>query len=400
MISFEEAQRLILDTAERLGTKKILLRESLGYVLAEDVKADFDIPPFNKSAMDGYAIKHEDVKTPLFQLYCKGEIAAGNVFKDAIKKGECVKIMTGSPLPDTTDSVIMVEHTKENKKTKIVEFFQSVEKGENVCIKGEEVKAGMIVLKKGTHMRIPELSTAASLGKTQLKVYRKPKVSVLSTGNEILEQNEKFEFGKIYNSNGPMLSALLSGINIEYEYLGIAKDTEADLTVKIRKGLQNNILLLSGGVSMGDYDLAPSVLKKCGVKEVFHKVAIKPGKPLFFGHSGKTLIYGLPGNPVSVFLNFLVNVKPAIDKMIGKIPSHDIEKGILMNDYRNKPGRKNFVPVMVKKSEEKTEVYPVKHYHGSGDISALTRANSFMIIEKDVSFINKNSIVEILPWKI
>jgi len=397
MISFEESFETVLNKAEILGEQIVPVSDSIGYVLAEDLVSEFDIPPFNKSAMDGYAVMANDVESIPALLKFTGEISAGAFYRHKLKRGECVKIMTGAPVPENADTVVMIEDTAERKNSRI-EFPKPVTKGSNICYKGEEVKTGTVVLGKGTRMRGPEVCVAASLGKSKIKVFKKPKICIISTGNELLEQNENYESGKIYNSNGPMISALLSHMNVTNNYLGIATDDEHDLTQKIEKGLAADILVLSGGVSVGDYDLVPEVLKRCGVETVFHKIAVKPGKPAFFGFKDKTLVFGLPGNPVAVFLHFHISVKPAIEKIMGMKPQLTWETGTMIEDYTNKPGRKNFIPAFSKKTLETTEVFPVKSYHGSGHIAALTKANSFMILEKDVTYVKKNTHVNILIW--
>lgn len=398
MIKFEEALKEILGRTRRLDIEQLPLVRAIGCVLAENVKAKHDMPPFDKSAMDGYALRSSDLKSVPEKLKCAGVIKAGRFYKKNIKKGECVKIMTGSPLPKGADSVVMVERTSEDEKRGWVKVLQGVRTGENVCFKGEDIKKGTVVLKKGTLIRGPEVSLASSLGRTKMKVYRKPSLAILNTGDEIVEPGNNLTYGKIYNSNGPMLLALLQNLNIKVKYLGIAEDEERGLKKLMAKGLKNDIFLLSGGVSMGDYDLVPDVLKKCGVKEVFHKIYMKPGKPVFFGTRGGRLVFGVPGNPVSTYLTFLVLIKPAIDKMMGKTPHLNIRRGRLKEDFRQKPGRKHFVPAKVLEREGQLHIYPVKKYHGSADMPSLSQANAFMIVEGKLSFLKRDSWVEVILW--
>ncbi len=422
MIKFEKALQEVLSRTRKLGMKSIPLKKAIGSVLAEDIRAKFDVPLFHKSAMDGYAVCAKDLKFAPIDLRCLGTVSAGGFYPGRVKKGECVKIMTGSPLPEGADSVVMVEFTKNSPLSSIlpleeglpscgwergnrwgcnsVRILCRVSKGENVCLKGEEIEKGEIVLKKGTLIRAPEVAILAMLGRSRVKVYRKPTVSILCTGDELIEPGHRLlKFSHIYNSNGPMLCSLLTSMNIENQYLGIAKDKARDLKKKIKEGLKVDLFILSGGVSMGEYDFVPEVLRNCGVKIVFHKVAMKPGKPILFGTKGKTLIFGVPGNPVATYLSFLLLIKPAIEKMIGRETSLKIVKGILKTDFRQKPGkRKHFLPVHIKRKEKQNEIFPVKTYHGSADIASLLPANGFMVVDADISFLKKNSEVNVIRW--
>jgi len=430
MIEFERALEEVLRRTRRLDIESLSLKEAIGSVLAEDVKSKFDIPSFHKSAMDGYAVCAKDIESAPVDLKCVGEIPAGRFYPGKVKKGECVKIMTGSPLPEGADSVVMIEFTESSPPSfilprkggggeesevlpldgsetpgdrwgcNLVRILHRVSKGENVCLKGEDIKKGKIVLKKGTVIRAPEVAVLAILGRAKIRGYRRPKASILCTGDELIEPGHRLlKFSHIYNSNGPMLRSLLSSMNIENQYLGIAKDKEEDLREKMKKGLKDDLLILSGGVSMGDYDLVPKVLRSCGVKVIFHKVSIKPGKPILFGLRGRKLIFGVPGNPVSTYLTFLILIKPAIEKMIGKKISLEIVKGIIKTDFRQKPGkRKHFLPVDVKMKHNERQIFPVKTYHGSADIASLLPANGFMVVDADVSFLKKNSKVDIILW--
>ncbi|MFC1454002.1 gephyrin-like molybdotransferase Glp [Verrucomicrobiota bacterium] len=427
MITFEEAFARVFTKAKRFEAKAVALHQAVGGVLAENVKAAFPMPPFNKSAMDGYAVRAADVKNVPVALKVEGVILPGKAFAKGIKKGCCAKIMTGAALPRGADCVVMVENTreseaprskaqgifaepseapsaqrlaaKEGKKKGYVRILKKARRWENVCFKGEDIRKGSIVLKKGTLMRPPEVAIAASVGRMELRVYRKPKVAILNTGDEIIEPGRRRSPGKIYNSNGPMLYSHLIAMGIETEYLGIARDKVKELKASVKKGLASDILILSGGVSMGDYDLVPGVLKACGVKEVFHKVSQKPAKPLFFGTRKGTIVFGVPGNPVSTFFVFCAYIRPAIEKMIGKdagLPQ--AERGILRVDFRQKPGRKHFVPARAHRENGTLMVAPVSSYHGSADIASVVKANAFMIVDGDISFVKKGEAVEALLW--
>ncbi|MBI5573922.1 MAG: molybdopterin molybdotransferase MoeA [Elusimicrobia bacterium] len=397
MISFNEAFKKVLARAKILDTEKLPTDEALGYILAEDIKAKCNIPPFNKSSMDGYAVRCRDLVHIPVRLKCIDIISAGQICKKTVGKGECVRIMTGSPLPKGTDSVVMVEHTKKNKNGR-VEILKNIKQGENISLRGENVRKGKIVLKKGTPIRAPEVSVISALGAIKVKVYRKPTAAIINTGNEIIEPGNDLIKGKIYNSNGPMLSSLLKKMNVQVAYRGIVGDEEKKLKKAIVEEMKNDILLVSGGVSVGDYDLVPSILNLCGVKKIFHTVKIKPGKPVFFGIKGRKIIFGIPGNPVSAYLIFLVMIKPAIEKMMGMTPGLNIKSGILKIDFRQHPGRKHFVPAFVIDNKNQISVLPISDYRGSADIGSLSKANAFMIVNENKSFLKKNSIVKLLLW--
>ncbi|NQU73634.1 MAG: molybdopterin molybdotransferase MoeA, partial [Candidatus Omnitrophica bacterium] len=229
MIKFEKAKDKIFNKTKRLeDTENLPLNKTIGLVLAEDIKAGLNMPPFNKSAMDGYAVRSCDLESVPGTLNCISAIKAGKSFKDEVKKGECVKIMTGSPLPKGADSVVMVEFTKE-KKNDSVEIFKKIMPGENVCPEGEDIEKDEVVLKKGMVVRGPEISVAASLGKKTMRVLKRPSLAVLNTGDEIVEPGNRLGYGKIYNSNGPMLISLIEAMGMKATYLGIARDKIKDL---------------------------------------------------------------------------------------------------------------------------------------------------------------------------
>ncbi|MDI6752206.1 MAG: molybdopterin molybdotransferase MoeA [bacterium] len=391
-MTFEDAFSKVIDSVKRLPPEEVDLLSGLGCVLAGDIKARFDIPPFDKSAMDGYAVRSEDLSSQN-ELLCIGELPAGIFQKFVVNKGECVRIMTGSPLPSGADAVVMKEDTEEKKER--IRILKPLRPLENVCSKGEDIQKGDIVLSHGSLLKAIEISLAASLGYTKVKIYRRPKVSILATGNEIIEPGEAISFGKIFNSNSYLLISILSLMKIPYTYLGIAKDNEDGLRSKIEEGLKSDLFILSGGVSVGDYDLVPKVLSVYNVKKIFHGISIKPGKPVFFGKTKKCFVFGLPGNPVSVFVGFLLFIKPALDKMMGRRPDLDIQKGRLTVDYHQKPGRKQFFPVKAI-FDEGWLVTPIKDYHGSADLASLSEANGFMIADSETSHLPKGANVEFI----
>lgn len=398
MITFEEALDEIIKHTAILGVKEVLIEESIGMILAEDIYSKIDMPPFNKSAVDGYALRASDVKTVPTVLKNIGMIKAGDNFKRRLKIGECVKIMTGAPLPEGADSVAMVEFTQAIGQE--ITILKSHGKKANVCLKAENLKSGQKVLAKGAQICASHVTVLAAIGRKFVKAIARPRAAILNTGGEIVPVGSKLLKNRIYNSNGPMLDALFRSDGIQARFLGVAKDDWRDLERKIKKGLDADVLLISGGVSVGDYDLVPDVLKGMGVKQVFHKVKIKPGKPLFFGVRNKTIIFGVPGNPLAGFLGYLVFVRPALRKMQGSKNYYPVfQEGVLENSFSQRANRKNFVLAGITKKLGRYCLSPLKS-HGSSDVVSLSRADGFFIADKDVVMMKKNSRVKFITWKI
>jgi len=397
MLTYEQALQAILNHARCLSARHTPIEEAVGRVLAEDIFSPIDMPPFDKSAMDGYALRSSDIANISVQLKCLGTIQAGEVFKQRLKSGCCIKIMTGAPMPQGADSVVMVEDTESQASQVLVK--RSVKPGENICVKAEDISRGSKIFSKNKLISISDIALLATIGRRFVKTIANPSVAVLNTGGEIIPVGRKLTENKIYNSNGPQLCALLRQDGITPRYLGIARDTPAILKKMISQGLTCDILLISGGVSMGDYDLVPSVLKQLGVKQLFHKVNIKPGKPLFFGVKNKKLIFGIPGNPVSNFLAYQIFIRLAIRKMMGIEECHlEIKTGIIKNEFRQKPGRKHFVLAKVVHSKNTCYLYPLPG-HGSADIAALSAADAFMLVDGEISQIKPGSKVEFITWR-
>ncbi len=397
MLSYEQALQEILRHARRIAARKTPIEDAVGRILAEDIFSRIDMPPFDKSAMDGYALRSFDTTNIPVQLKCLGTIQAGEVFNQSLKPCCCIKIMTGAPIPQGADSVAMVEDTLQHESQVLVK--RSVKPGENVCVKAEDIAKGSKLFSKGKLISISDIALLATIGRSFVKTIGSPSVAVLNTGGEIIPVGKKLPQNKIYNSNGPQLCALLRSDGISPHYLGIAKDEPAILKKMISQGLKCDIVLISGGVSMGDYDLVPAILKQMGVTELFHKVNIKPGKPLFFGIKNRKLIFGIPGNPVSNFVAYQIFIRPAIRKMMGTLDCNlEIKTGIIKNEFRQKPGRKHFVLAKVEQSKNVYYVYPLPG-HGSADIAALSAADAFMLVDGEIQRIKQNSKVEFITWR-
>lgn len=389
MISIDEALRIVMERVHPIkDIEEVDLMSARRRVLAEDITSDTDIAPFDKSAMDGYAVIAE---------LCPGqfdvieEIPAGYVPTKKVVPGVVSKIMTGAPVPEGADSVVMVEKTEESKKgEKKVKILTQVKKGENIIRQGEDVRKGEVVLKKGTVLGPADISVCATVGKKRVSVFNQMKVAILATGTELVEPDEIPSFGKIRNSNSYSLFSQVQSAGAIPEYLGIASDSEVDLSQKIKEGLNYDLLLISGGVSVGDFDLVPHVLKDCGVKIEFHKVCIKPGKPTVFGLTDKTVIFGMPGNPVSTLVIFELFVRQAIYKMSGRnVNKEPFFSAILKEDFkRKKSERDQIIPVRLFFENEVLKALPIE-YHGSAHILALSEANGLLRIPKDVFTLNK-----------
>ena len=386
MITIQEAYNIVLKNANPLETERVFFTDSLGRILAEDVKSDIEMPPFDKSAMDGYACRKEDLKNTLEVIEV---IPAGKMPVKEVGKNQCANIMTGAPIPKGADCVVQVELTELNgTKVKISE----IPKKDNISYQGEDVKVGTKVLDKGIKIEAQHIAVFAAVGNTEVLVYRKPKVGIISTGDELVEPQNKPSLSQIRNSNGYQLIAQVKACGAVTNYIGIAEDTPEDTFDKVNKALkENDIVLLTGGVSMGSFDFVPQVLEKAGVKIAFDAIAVKPGKPTTFGMAEDKFCFGLPGNPVSSFMQFELLVKPLIYTLMGQnfLPL-DIRMPMGVELKRRKADRKAYFPVYI----EKGEVLPVD-YHGSAHIHALSSAHGIIAMEIGKEVIKKGEMVHV-----
>jgi len=387
MIPLEKAYEIVLQNAFPLKTEKILFTDALGRILAEDVKSDIEMPPFDKSAMDGYACRKEDLKNTLEIIEV---IPAGKTPEKTIGKNQCANIMTGAPIPKGADCVVQVELTEESdgKTVKINE----IPARDNISYQGEDVKVGTKVLDKGTKIEAQHIAVFAAVGYTDVLVYRQPKVGIISTGDELVEPQNKPSISQIRNSNGYQLIGQVKSCGAIANYMGIAEDTPEDTFDKVSKALkENDIVLLTGGVSMGTFDFVPQVLEQAGVKILFDSVAVKPGKPTTFGMAGKKFCFGLPGNPVSSFVQFDLLVKPLIYTLMGQVYKPlDIQMPLGVDFKRRNPDRRAYFPIILKNGE----IFPVD-YHGSAHIHALSSAHGIIFMEIGQTEIKKGEKVHV-----
>ncbi len=387
MISLDEAIQLVLKNSHILESENIYFLNSLNRVVAENIYSDIDIPPFNKSAMDGYACRKIDVNLPLKIVQV---VQAGEMPVQYLNEGECVKIMTGARLPENADYVAKIEDTFINNDGKVC--ITKIENKNNIINKAEDVKQNDCVLKIGTKIGPAEIATLATVGKTTVNVYKKPKIAIASTGNELAEPNETLASYQIRNSNAYQLIALCQKMMIETNYFGIIKDEINEIITKIDEMiLLSDVIVLTGGVSMGDFDLIPKALNEIGFDIIFQSIAVQPGKPTLFAKKQNKYLFGLPGNPVSSYMQFELLVKPFLYKLM----NHDYKPvqftATMSEKYsRKKSERTSLVPVKVKKSF----IYLVE-YHGSAHLFALNEANGFIIVPAGISEIQANSYVDV-----
>lgn len=394
MIQPKTAQNFILNRATFRRIRQIALELTSNRVLSQDVKAACDSPDFDKAVMDGFAVRSWDIKSPPVIFRVVENITAGRPPRKGLKRGECAKIATGAMMPNGADAVVIKEQTRGLSPSK-VKILKKVRRRENVYSKAMDFKKGELLLKKGSPLTPARVALLSSQGFKTVKVFDAPTVAILCTGNEVIEPGMKKESSRIWNASGSMLSCALRSMNIQPTYLGIARDETRALQAKIRLGLKYDILIITGAVSVGDLDLVPHVLKRNGVTPVFHKVSIRPGKPLFFGIGGHGLIFGLPGNPVSSMMGFLLFIKPAIKKMLGQNPGLPIEGGILSKGVYNKSGRMSFLPAVLKPVGRGYVIDPLR-YSGSADLSSVSAADAFFILGPRQTFVPRHSRVNFL----
>ena len=420
MLSVEEALEKILNEVDTLEEESVPILDSLGQVLTEDIESDINVPPLDNSAMDGYAVIAEDTKgasaeSPRF-LRVIDTVMAGSISQQKVVRGTAIRIMTGAPVPKGADSVVQFENTDDEKRkeTSSVEpitevgILSEATSGLNIRIAGESISRGAIVLRKGTVIRPSEIGLIASMGYSRVNVIRRPVVAVLSTGNELVDIEQPLPEGKIYNSNSYSIASLVKRYGAIPKMLGIAKDDDEDLVNKLKQAQDADMLLTTGGVSMGDYDMVKDILARDG-EMIFWKVRVKPGKPLAFGKikgtgrngSGHSIPHlGLPGNAVSCMVSFELFVRPALIKMMGKKnfnkPTVD---AILEANVKNSAGRRVYDRAVIEKRNG--------HYYarltgpqGSGILSSMGMANGLVLIPEDMKEIQKGEVVKalMLDW--
>ena len=381
MLAIADAHALVLKHAKPLPPQaEPLSAASLGRVLAEDVASDLSMPPFDKALMDGYAVRAADLPDGRGTLVVIDEITAGQTPRLPIGPGQAARIMTGAPIPGGADAVVVIERTRSVGGNRVEIDDRPPKPGQNILYQGREMRAGETVLSAGAVLRPQEFGLLATVGRTAVRVYPAPVVAILATGDELVEAPHKPGPGHIRNGNGPLLVGQVSRAGGVPRYLGIARDEIASLRALMTGGLQAPVLVLSGGVSAGKMDLVPHVLGELGVEPHFHKVEMKPGKPVFFGTRGDTLVFGLPGNPVSVMVCFELFVRPAIRRLAGHADAGPrIVHAVLAEDFPYRTDRPTYHPARLDDGPDGWRVRVVPWF-GSPDLRALTQANAFAVL--------------------
>ena len=385
MLTVAEALATVLQHTQRLPPTVVPLTPAvLGAVLAEDVVSDLDMPPYDKSMVDGYAVRCADLPEGKGTLHVVEEVTAGRMPSRSLTAGQATHIMTGAPIPEGADAVVMVERTRTDGQQVTIED-RPPRAGSNIMRRATEMRCGEVVLSAGSLLRPQEFGVLATVGRVSARLYPSPRVAVLSTGDEVVEATQRPEPSQIRNGNGPMLCTQVSRAGGVPHYLGIARDHRDSLRPLVHEGLSADVLILSGGVSAGTLDLVPGVLEEAGVTPLFHKVEMKPGKPLFFGRHSSGLVFGLPGNPVSALVCFELFVRPALRRLAGHAePGPFYTVAILAENFTYRTDRPTYHPAWIESpvvgsasAEWTVRAVP---WLGSPDLRGLTRANAFVVV--------------------
>ena len=382
MIPVENALEIVLSKADPLGSEEVALDDALGRFLAEDIAVDLDIPPFDRAMMDGYAVRAADTTAAPRALRVTGQVRAGQVSDRALEPGEAIQIMTGAPVPLGADAVQQVEKTRPLPDGR-VEIVEAVESGQHVALRACEVRAGSRVLEAGRRIDPAAVAVLATAGRARLRVGRRPRVAFLVTGDELVDVSARPTGGQIRNANGPAVLAQIQEAGALAEPLGVAPDAMEPIAAAVVRGLGADVLLLSGGVSEGAFDLVEAVLARFGVEIFFERVAIKPGAPLVFGRHGRTLVFGLPGNPVSAQVTFDVFVRAALACLQGgRAPQRPLVEVELESPAKNRSRRKAYLPARVRCDWGRLLATPIRSA-GSADVFAHAGANALLVLEAD-----------------
>jgi molybdopterin molybdotransferase len=381
LISVDQALEMVLAEAKALGVEEVGLEDSLGRVLGVDVAADADLPPFDRSAMDGYALRAADTASAPIALPVAGQVRAGQAPQSSLLPGTAIQIMTGAPVPQGADAVQQVEKTRAEDDGRRVVILEAVVAGQNVAPRASEVHAGEVVAERGLSIDAATLAVLAAVGQARVSVGRRPRVAVAVTGDELVEVAETPGPGRIRNSNGPAVLAEARRAGAEVVSLGVAPDDAERIGAMVAEGLKADVLVLSGGVSAGVFDLVEGALEAHGVRLLFTKVAIKPGAPLVFGKRGTTLVFGLPGNPVSAQVTFDLFVRPAVLRLQGaRTVTRPAVVAELGAPVKNRSGRRAHLPVDLRFEGARFVARPIRS-RGSADLVAHARANALLVLD-------------------
>lgn len=377
-----EAQHLILHSVIALGVETVQLDQSVGRVLAQEIHANRDLPPYDVSAMDGFALRSADLAGVPVVLEIIEDIKAGDLPGKILQTGQCARIMTGAPVPVGADAVIRVEETQEAGAT-AVRINKAVKPGNDIRLRGENMKDGDVVLTAGTEITPGIIGVLATVKAARFSVFRRPRVAILSTGNELEGMDEAVDLNKIPNANSYALMAQVQALGIEPVLLGIARDDPAELEQYLKRGLEYDVLLVSGGTSVGVHDYVRPTIEKLGVEMKFWRLAIRPGHPLAFGTTHKTAVFGLPGNPVSSMVCFEQFVIPALRQMMGnKRLYRRTVTARVAHDVKFRPGRTEFIRVQLTR-DDNGYIASSTGTQSSGVLLSMARADGLMVIPSD-----------------
>jgi molybdopterin molybdotransferase len=399
MLSYSDARQKVIEVAGAI--RRPLLRETIeieqafGRILAAQVLADRDYPPFDRSTRDGFALRAADAAAPGVRLDCIGELRAGGNFDEVVKSEQCVEIMTGASVPKGADAVVMIEHTK--REGRIITIDRPAKSGDHIVPRGSEARMGALLVPVKTRLGYAEMALAAQAGATRLEVFVTPRVAILSTGDEVVDARKSPGPLQVRNSNGISIEILARTGGAQPVQLGNAPDEKNALRAAIEQGLEQDILVLSGGVSMGKYDLVEQVLADLGAQFHFTGVEIRPGRPAVFATCRGKLVFGLPGNPVSTMVTFELFVLPAIDVLSGATArSLPIFRAKLASPVREKGSLVHFLPARIEWEGREARATQLP-WQGSGDIVALASANGFLVINPGRPEIAVGELVDVLP---
>lgn len=400
LLDYEDALSLCLESVPKQNTavETVALKNSLGRILRQDVESDIAIPPFSKSTMDGYAVKSEDVHPATrdnpVRLKVIDEIPAGSMSEKTVKTGQAARIMTGAPVPEGADAIITIENTLPADADTVL-IYDSVGENHYIIHKGQDILPGQRIAESGVTVTALLMGVLASCGIAHVNVAARPKIGIISTGSELVSPGDAAGPGRIYDINGYSLYGLTTESGADTTFLGVVQDKSDDLLKTLNNARHFDILLLSGGVSVGDYDIVHETLQRAGVREIFWRVKVKPGKPLFFGKMDQTLIFGLPGNPVSSVNNFYLFVKPVIDKLSGKT-RWGLKTGTatVQNSFILQPGRRKFLRGQIKTESGRETVWIIPEQR-SGVFSPMARADVLVEIPEDRKIVREGDTAKI-----
>jgi molybdenum cofactor synthesis domain-containing protein len=399
MISVAEAIQVVRQQTQALPTERVDLGQTLGRVLAADVVADTDLPPFDRAQMDGYAVRAQDVKDAPARLRIVGESAAGRGWHHQLEEGQAVRIMTGAPVPAGADSVQQVELTHELKDATVVELLETVETGKSIVPRGAEIKTGEVVLRAGTTINAAMMAVLAAFGYAQVEVFRKPRVGVLATGTELVRVDQKPGQDQIRDSNNYSISAYAELAGAIVERMPLTGDETSLLKNHIGEAAKRcDLIVTSGGVSMGVYDVTKAALKELDAELFFERVALRPGKPTVFARlPNGALVFGLPGNPVSVSVTFNLFARTALLAMQGTAePALKRETAVLARAVRGTADRESYLPAQLTTNDDAELVaFPLK-WGGSSDFVAFALTTALLIVPANAKTIEAGSLVGVL----